>query len=85
MPAKHTPKHTSPTPRPALVTQEEKTPKPEERVSKFARQVFARVRSRLESEWESFLERATMEEQRLMIEILNDYANQTAGAATRPL
>jgi hypothetical protein len=61
----------------------EKQPAESARLSAFTRKVFARVKDRLETEFESFLECSTVEEQRLLIEILNDHSNRSSYAKPR--
>jgi hypothetical protein len=51
---------------------------------KVARQIYEQVQSRLKSEFGHFREYSTLEEKRLLIEILNDHTNRSGSLARRP-
>ena len=53
-------------------------------MSKFARQIYQNVKDRLEGEMNDFLEDATLEEARFMIEVLNHRSNNTFGLPRGP-
>jgi hypothetical protein len=60
-------------------TENEKTiAKPSPALSKFARQVYESVKDRLEYKFEGFLEGATLEELRFMIEVMGDWDNRNS-------
>jgi hypothetical protein len=52
--------------------------------TKLARQVYAQVKYRLENEMDGFLENATLEEARFMIEVLNQRSSNTFGVPRGP-
>jgi hypothetical protein len=86
MPAKTPTKPTSPAQSPAeQSTATVAEPKTDEqpRFSAFTRKIFAQVKDPLEGQFERFLEDATVEEQRLMIEILSDRESRTCGGRPR--
>ncbi|MGA2713294.1 MAG: hypothetical protein ABSG41_09310 [Bryobacteraceae bacterium] len=71
----------------SLATPITEHPKPVDKqppaLSEFARQVYEQVKVRLEGEFESFEEHSTIEEKRLLIEILNDHMNRSSGGRPR--